>query len=226
MPCQRGCGCKMFIAGAFGELVWTYFLRHLPLYLALILLFVTGLGFGAVATHKLSPVQKDDLANYLSGVYASLANDSGQESSRGEAFYQSLMDNVVKTTGLLFLLGLTVIGAPLILAVVFVRGFVLGFTVGFLVQETMVQGLILSTTCILPHNLLMVPAMLVGAGGALSFSAMALKTLLGLSKDGIYAQFASTTFLCLCSGILFVLGAWIETYLTPALAQLGSGFLI
>ena len=57
----------MFAAGAFTELAAKYFLRHLPLYLALILLFVTGLGFGAVATHKLSPVQKDDLARYIAG---------------------------------------------------------------------------------------------------------------------------------------------------------------
>jgi stage II sporulation protein M len=216
----------MFIAGAFGELVGKYFFRHLPLYLALILLFVTGLGFGAVATQKLSPVQKDDLANYISGVYTSLGDDDGQVYPRGEVFYQSVMENVVKTAGLLFLLGLTVIGAPLILAIVFVRGFVLGFTVGFLVQETMVQGLILSTTSILPHNLVVVPAILIGAGGALSFSATALKTLLGFSKDGIYSQFASTTFLSLCSGLLFVLAALIEAYLTPILVHFGSGFLI
>ncbi|MCK9526349.1 MAG: stage II sporulation protein M [Limnochordia bacterium] len=215
----------MFIAGAFGELIGKYFLRHLPLYLALILLFAFGLGFGAVATQKLSPVQKDDLASYIAGVYTSLGEDYGQVLPRGDVFSRTLMDNVVKTAGLIFLLGLTVIGAPLILAIVFVRGFVLGFTVGFLVQETMVQGLVLSTTCILPHNLLVVPAVLIVAGGALSFSATALKTLLGLSKEGIYGQFASTTFLALCSGGLFVLAALIEAYLTPILARFGSGFL-
>ena len=215
----------MFIAGAMGELLREYFFRHLPLYLALILLFMTGLGFGAMATQKLSPVQRDDLANYIAGVYRSLGDDYGQVSPRGEVFQQSVMDNVVKTMGLIFLLGLTVIGAPLILPIIFVRGFVLGFTIGFLLQEAMVQGLFLSTTCILPHNLLVVPAILIGAGGALSFAATALKTLLGFSKEGIYGQFASTTFLTFCSGVLLVLAALVETYLTPILAHLGSGFL-
>lgn len=216
----------MFIAGAFGELVGKYFMRHLPLYLALFLLFATGLGFGALATQKLSPVQKDDLTHYLSGVYTSLGDNYEENPARGEVFQQSVMENVVKTAGLLFLLGLTVIGAPLILAIVCVRGFVIGFTVGFLVQETLVRGLILSATCILPHNLLMVPALLIGAGGALSFSASALKTLLGLSKDGIYGQFASTAFLTFFSGALFVVAALIEAYLTPILVHLGSGWLI
>jgi stage II sporulation protein M len=216
----------MFMAGALGELIWRYFQRHLPLYLALILLFATGLGFGAVATQKLSPVQRADLANYLTDVYASITQNKGVHSPKGEVFYQSLVDNVVKTTGLLFVLGLTVIGAPLILGVVFVRGFVLGFTVGFLVQETMVRGLVLSTTSILPHNLLVVPAILVSAAAALSFSTTAFKTLLGLSKEGVYAQFASTAFLSFCSCILLILGALVETYLTPIFIQLTSGFLI
>lgn len=215
----------MFLAGAFGELVLKYFYRHLPLYIALILLFVTGLAFGAVATEQLSPTQKDDLTNYLASIYTSLSDEHQQDVPKAAVFRQSLMENVVKTTGLLFLLGLTVIGSPLILGVVFVRGFVLGFTVGFLVQETMVRGLILSTASVLPHNLLVVPAILLGAGGALSFSAAAAKSLLGLSKEGVYSQLASTMFLSFCSSILLVMAALIETYLTPILIQLSSGFL-
>lgn len=140
-------------------------------------------------------------------------------------FYQSLKDNVIKTAGLLFLLGLTVIGAPLILAVVFVRGFVLGFTVGFLVQDAMVKGLVLSTTCVLPHNILMVPALLLGAGGALSFAGSAFRTLVGRSRESVQGQLATTTLLALCSGLLFLVAALVETYITPILVQLGRGFL-
>src|SRR5690554_5058553 len=104
----------MFLAGALGELIWKYFCRHFPLYLALILLFATGLGFGAIATQQLSPVQQADLTNYLSDIYVSVAQKD-VNTDRGMVFYHSMVDNVLKTTGVLFLLGLTVIGAPLIL---------------------------------------------------------------------------------------------------------------
>lgn len=214
----------MFFAGAFWELILGYFQRHLALYLALVLLFATGLGFGALATQKLSPVQREDLSHYLKAVYASLAETTPGRGERAEVFTQSIIDNVLKTTGLIFLLGLTVVGAPLILVIVFVRGFVLGFTVGFLVQETMVKGLILSTTCVLPHNLLVIPALLIGAGGALSFANTAFRSMLGLSKESVPGQLASTTFLTLCSSLLLVAAALVETYLTPIFAQLGSGF--
>ncbi|HHU60978.1 MAG TPA: hypothetical protein GXZ55_03305, partial [Natronincola sp.] len=62
----------MFLVGNFGELLADYFYKHLPLYLALILLFVVGLGFGAVTTEKLSPLQKEDLINYITNVYSSI----------------------------------------------------------------------------------------------------------------------------------------------------------
>ena len=215
----------MFLAGALWELIVRYFWRHLPLYVALILLFVTGLGFGALATHKLSPVQKEDLSSYISAVYLTLAEGSAETLDKAQLFYGSFRDNVIKTAGLIFLLGLTVIGAPLILAVVFVRGFVFGFTVGFLVQDAVVKGLVLSTTCILPHNALMVPALLLGAGGALSFAGSAFRTLVGRSKEGIHGQLATSTFLALVSGLLFLAAAVVETYLTPFLIQLGRGFL-
>lgn len=215
----------MFLAGALWELVLRYFWRHLPLYLALVLLFSTGLGFGALATQKLSPLQKEDLTNYISAVFSSLAEGPMEPRDRAEVFYRSVQDNVLKTAGLLFLLGLTVIGAPLILVIVFVRGFVLGFTVGFMLQDAVLTGVILSTTCVLPHNILVVPALLLGAGGALTFSGSAFRTLVGLSKDSVKGQLATTTFLALCSALLFLAAALVETYLTPLLAQLGRGFL-
>lgn len=87
----------MFLAGALWELIIKYFWRHLPVYVALMLLFMTGLGFGALATQKLSPVQKEDLSSYISAVYASLAENNQEREDRAQVFYQSLKDNVIKT---------------------------------------------------------------------------------------------------------------------------------
>lgn len=216
----------MFLAGAVRELIAQYFYRHLPLYLALCLLFVLGLGFGALATGHLSDIQKADLTSYLTKIYASFSQSNLTQVPKREIFFQSLLDNVLKTTGLLFLLGLSVIGAPLILGIVFIRGFVLGFTIGFMVQETMLRGLVLSSSSILPQNLLIVPGILLGAGAGLSFAATALKTLLGLSQKTVSAQFMTTIFLTLCSGCLLFLAALVETYLTPIFVLFSQGFFV
>lgn len=215
----------MYLVGAFGELVLKYFYRHLPLYLALFLLFSIGIGFGALAPQKLSPPQRADLSNFLANIYASVAQDDTAILAKSEVFYQSILDNVLKTAGLLFVLGLTVIGAPLILGVVFLRGFVLGFTVGFLIQETSLNGLVLAATAVLPHNLLAVPAIMIGAGGALAFASNAFKTMCGLSQRRIYGQLLSTGFIFICSSLLLTGASLIETYLTPIFIGLTRGFL-
>ncbi len=216
----------MYLVGAMGELVLKYFYRHLALYLALFLLFSIGVGFGALAPQKLSPPQRADLSGFLNNIYASITQNDSIFVGKSEILYQSILDNVLKTAALLFILGLTVIGAPLILGVVFLRGFVLGFTVGFLIQETSLNGLLLAAAAVLPHNIVAVPAIMMAAGGALAFASTAFKTMCGLSQRRIYGQLLSTGFICLCSCLLLTAASLIETYLTPVLIGLTSGFLL
>ncbi|HHY16169.1 MAG TPA: stage II sporulation protein M [Firmicutes bacterium] len=216
----------MYLVGAVGELVLKYFYRHLALYLALFLLFSIGVGFGALAPQKLSPPQRADLSGFLSNIYTSAAQNDSAVIGRSEILYQSILDNVLKTAALLFVLGLTVIGAPLVLGIVFLRGFVLGFTVGFLIQETSLNGLILAAAAVLPHNVVAVPAIMIAAGGALAFASTAFQTMCGLSQRRIYGQLLSSGFICICSCLLLTVAALIETYLTPVLIGLTSGFLL
>lgn len=215
----------MYIVGAVGELVLGHFYRNLPLYLALFLIFSLGVGFGALAPQKLSPTQREDLSNFLANISASIAQNGSHAGAGTQLFYQSILDNVLKTALLLFVLGLTVIGAPLIMGLVFLRGFVLGFTVGFLVQETALNGLILAAAAVLPHNLLAVPAVMIGAAGSLAFASTAFQTMVGLSQKKIHGQFLSTSFICICSCILLLGASLIEVYLTPILISLASGYV-
>lgn len=219
----------MFVVGKLGEIIKEFFARHLALYLALLVLFAMGIGFGAVATQSLSQSQRADLSDYVATVFSSLSQTGSGVTgpfASAELALQGLTDNVLKTTGLMWLLGLTVIGAPFVLGVVFLRGFVLGFTVGFIVDELYLKGMVISLSSVLPHNLLAVPAIIIAAGGALSFSASALKTLLGLSKESIYGQFVVTTGLAVVSACLLALAAAVEVYITPVFVHLTRGLLV
>ncbi|NLM38917.1 MAG: stage II sporulation protein M [Firmicutes bacterium] len=214
----------MVIAGRVGEIMRSFFIRHLALYIALCVLFAMGVGFGALATQSLSDSQRADLSDYVASVFARLTSNTGSLLGPSRSWY-SLTDDVLKTAGLIWLLGLTVIGAPLVLGIVFLRGFVLGFTVGFMIDQMHFRGIILSLISVLPHNLLAVPAVLLAAGGALSFSASALKTLVGVSRESIYGKFAQTTGLAALSACLLVLAAAVELYITPVFVQLTRGLL-
>ena len=59
----------------------------------------------------------------------------------------------------LFFMGISVIGVPLALLLVFTRGFILGFSSGFLFQTMGLKGFVLTMTGIAPHNILFIPAL-------------------------------------------------------------------
>lgn len=157
----------MYLVGAVGELVLKYFYRHLALYLALFFAVQhRGGGIWCPGPAKAFAAPAGRFERFLSNIYTSAAQNDSAVIGRSEILYQSILDNVLKTAALLFVLGLTVIGAPLVLGIVFLRGFVLGFTVGFLIQETSLNGLILAAAAVLPpHNVVAVPAIMIAAGG-------------------------------------------------------------
>src|SRR5690625_7607326 len=71
---------------------------------------------------------------------------------------------------LLCLLGLSVIGLPLVWILLFVKGFVVGFSVGFIVNQLGLKGLLLAALSIAPQNLLIIPIYIIAGSLAMIFS--------------------------------------------------------
>jgi stage II sporulation protein M len=69
-----------------------------------------------------------------------------------------------------WLLGLTVIGLPLIMVVIFLRAFSLGFTLGFLIQQKAGTGVLVSLVSVLPQNLFYILGLLIAGVVAMNFS--------------------------------------------------------
>lgn len=205
------------------QLFFRYIRRRLPLYVGIIFLFIMGIVFGSLAVQALSESQRLDLSAYLSGFYDSRHSNLffGQQWIVG----QGLIDNIVKSCGLLWLLGLTIIGAPLILIIIFLRGFVVGFTVGFFIENLFLKGIVVAIAWILPHNLMAIPAVILAGGAAFSFASTSFKTLIGWSAENIYNQFIICTIMMLLSGGLLTLGTLVEIYITPIFIDLTSGLL-
>ncbi|WP_054692788.1 stage II sporulation protein M [Syntrophomonas palmitatica] len=125
----------------------------------------------------------------------------------------------VKTLLAVWFLGLTVIGLPLILTVILLRGFSLGFTWSFLIHEQAQKGIAIGVLSILPQNLVYIPLLLVWSVAALNFSVFIIRNrnanLLSLWRGVI----AYTMLMFVFSGILLI-GSFIEAYLSPWLLSL------
>ncbi|MGI6567216.1 MAG: stage II sporulation protein M [Firmicutes bacterium] len=207
------------ISGAFQG----YFHRRTAAYMFVFVVFIMGTISGAFAVKALSTQQRDDLGGYIHTLFeaAPAANAVGSAAAIRQAFLQ----NIAKTVGLMWLLGLSVLGAPLVLALLFLRGFVLGFTVGFMVEEMVLKGIAMAVVSVVPHNLLVVPALILAGGAALSFSWAALRTLMGRRDINMYHQFFRVTLLTVGACGLMGAAALVEAYITPVLIETASRYL-
>jgi stage II sporulation protein M len=180
---------------------------------------VCGLICGALVLHRLSPTDQGELRQFLTDFLrnASALPHSGQPSAFNS--WLEVLKNQAVTIGLLWILGLTAIGIPLIIMVVAGRGFILGFTVGFLVQEKAAQGLVLALVAVLPQNLCYVPACLISGTLACYFSFTLLR---GMRENPVTSGLVVYTMIFLLIFLLVLLGTWLEAYLVPGLVRLAT----
>lgn len=140
---------------------------HSSLYLFITVLFLMGVIFGAILVNSLSFTQKEDLFYYLSQFFGQVSENNMASSQ--DMFVQSAAHNI-KYIALIWILGISVIGLPVILILLFLKGVVVGFTVGFLVNQMGWSGFLLSFVSILPQNIFIVPVFIVIAAMAVSLS--------------------------------------------------------
>jgi stage II sporulation protein M len=203
-----------------------YLKEHLPLYVFVSVLFITGVIFGAVIVQALTLEQKQELSRHLGNFFQMI--DQGSEFDGKRSFLQSLMMNL-KWLALIWLFGLSVIGLPLILIMDFVKGVLVGFTVGFMVGEYAWKGMLFALVSVVPQNLLMIPVLLICSVSAISFAVYLikhrfLKQQLGTSVPLAQYMGTSLSLAIILFGVSFyeaLLSPLLMKWVTPMLLSFG-----
>ncbi|WP_181350009.1 stage II sporulation protein M [Thalassobacillus sp. CUG 92003] len=141
--------------------------HHVNIYIFIFVLFFIGIIFGAIIVNSMNFIQRQDLFFYLKQFFQLILDTEGIDSTTlwKDTFFYHL-----KYMLLLFILGISVIGMPVITVLLFIKGLVVGFSVGFLVNQMGWYGFIVSSVAIAPQNLLIIPIYLVAGSMALIFS--------------------------------------------------------
>ncbi len=194
---------------------------HSSIYLFIITLFLMGIIFGAIVVNSLSFAQKEDLYFYLSKFFSEM--EDGSMTSAEELFRQSFLHNV-KYLGLIWLLGISIIGLPLIFVLLFMKGVVVGFSVGFLVNQMGWSGFLLSFVSVLPQNIIIIPAFIFIGVVSASFSLTLIRKIFMRQTSSMQFQmipFLSryVIFFVVAIGIVTI-AASVEAYLSPNLMEM------
>ncbi|RXJ03832.1 stage II sporulation protein M [Anaerobacillus alkaliphilus] len=205
-------------ASGIGQVVAYHIEENRSIYIFTIVLFLMGIIFGAIIVNSLSLSQRNDLHIYLNQFFGQVAE--GQLADSAAMFSQSFA-HYVKYIGLMWVLGLTIIGLPIILILLFIKGIVVGFTVGFLVNQLGMSGFLLSFASVMPQNFILVPAYIIITTCAVSFSLkMVRHQFIKRSHEPIFQQFLRYSALVVCIGAVLAIASAFEAYISPNLMRM------
>ena len=180
-----------------------------PQYIMVIIIFLVGLVMGSYQVSGLDGGVKSQ----LSGMVDDYLRGGMDGSLSGQEILVAAFLKQLKATVLLWFLGLTVIGFPLILGFIWFRGFSLGFTVSFLLHDRAGAGILITIISILPQNIIYIPLFLAWSVMAINFSIYVLKG----RNSGVPLGRAvmGYTVIMLAYLLIFLAGAFVEAYLSP-----------
>lgn len=182
---------------------------RLPLLLFIVVLFVVGVVFGILLGDALTASQQSQLAGELHQYAALLQSD---DLNGGTLLERAWFHG--RWVLLAAVLGMSVIGVPFILALDFLKGVMVGFAVGTLASQYSWTGILMSLAAIAPHNMVLLPALLIASTAAISFAVMIVKSLLKGRQASLAPALAAYASIMGALLILCMLAALIEAYLS------------
>ncbi|MTI60800.1 MAG: stage II sporulation protein M [Firmicutes bacterium] len=197
-----------------------YFYDRLPLFVFVIIIFVSGISFGAIAVKTVDYSIRENVFAYFNDF---MKGYDELNYSNSTLVSESIKFNLLNIV-IIWVLGISVFLMPLITVLVFFKGFVLGFTVGFLVNEYSLQGVIMAIAAVFPQNLIIIPAYILAAVMAIYLSVRIFKYYRGL--EGLNGEDLLTYTLEMgLLALLLVGGSIIETFISPYLMKIILHFI-
>ncbi|PYZ98510.1 stage II sporulation protein M [Alteribacter lacisalsi] len=199
-----------------GRAIAMHLEENRSIYVFSIVLLMMGVIFGAVIVNSLNVNQKNDLFTYLTQFFGQV--EQGELAAPQTVFSQSF-SYYAKYLGLMWFLGLSVIGLPVILVMLFLKGLVVGFTVGFLVSQMGADGFFLAFVTVFPQNVFLVPVFIITAAVSISFSLKICRQIIRKGYEPIFKHFTAYSLFLLFTGAFITLIAVYEAYVSPVLLR-------
>ncbi|HAV21744.1 MAG: stage II sporulation protein M [Bacillota bacterium] len=199
---------------------FTHYLRkHVLTYTILSVMLILGVIFGALSAKVLPDEEKSELAQDLTAFFRGFGETMqvAAVSASQQGFYGNL-----KTVFIGWLLGLSVIGAPGIGVLLFLRGFTIGFTVGFLVLQMASRGVLLAFVSVLPQNLFIIPALILSFESSLTFAKIVIEDRFRSTRIPLYPQFLLSCITLVGALALLGIASIVEGFITPVFIELIS----
>ncbi|MCX8130190.1 MAG: stage II sporulation protein M [Clostridia bacterium] len=202
------------------EMVVKHVKNNFNTFFFLLMAFIIGVSAGAFTVNGLSAIQREELMNYFQGFIQLLDN---QKVDTNELLKISIYENV-RIVGVLWVLGVTIIGIPFIFIIVGIRGFITGFSSGFIIETLGLKGALFTVFGLLPKEFIIVPCIIALGVNGINFSLNIIKnkSVKHISRENIKTRFLGYCFVTLFYTCFIFIGVLIESYVTPVFIRMLS----
>lgn len=176
-------------------------------------LFIVGLLFGCMLVLFIPVDQQLELTDRLQQFFAQLAHDP-IESNLWSSIIQTLLISIT-----IFLLGLTVIGTPLVLLFMFIKGALIGFTTSFIIQQMGGKGVVFVLYSVIPQNLIIIPVLILYSTSCIFIALYIFNNRILKFQGKLRPHILSYTAASLVMTLILVLASLYESKLAPLLME-------
>ena len=194
-------------------------LRHLyeniKLYIIVTIIFVIGITTGVIFINNTTGEEATEIQSYITEFINLLKQ--GYHVDTGALLKKSLSDNLILIL-VMWLLGSTVVGIPIVIGIVLFRGFCIGYSVSAIIATLGVQkGILFFIVTMLLHNLIFIPVIICMTISCLKLYKSIMKD---KRRENIKLAIIRHTLISIMLSILLVIASLIESYVSTNLIML------
>src|SRR5690606_30978848 len=171
---------------------------------------------GSILLEALPAVQQEELnrgmVHYVGWLQQAAFLD------RADLFWNTFFKHM-KWAVAFILLGISMIGVPIVVILNFLKGFLLGSSIFMLTQAFGTEGIWLSLLTIAPHNIVVIPALIVLSSSAISFAAFLFNNRIRKHQGVLSSQLLSFSTIATAMLLLLAAASLIEVFVTPKLLE-------
>ncbi|MBS4539969.1 stage II sporulation protein M [Clostridium sp. D2Q-11] len=193
-----------------------HFKNNLFIYFLVTVILMIGISAGVITIKILSESQRGELHSFISNFFS---NIDSQKIDNVSLLKYSIFNNL-KTTLVIWILGLIILGVPITLGIVLFRGFTIGFTIGFMINDFGFKGLMLALLTLIPQNIFIIPGIIIISSSSISYSINFIKRRKKNKKESLFKETFGFSFFILITCLCFIIGGIVEAYITPYLMKI------
>lgn len=188
---------------------------NIKIYLILTIIFFIGLLFGVLFINNTNEIQANQISEYINNFINSVKED--YQVSTSSLLISSVINNLCIAV-ILWFLGSTVIGVPLIYLVIGYKGYCIGYTIAA-VTATLgtVRGIGFIFATMLLQNIIYIPTIITLAVSGIKLYKLIMED---RRKENIKVQILKHTLFSILMLILLLVSSVIETYISGNLSQI------